>query len=163
MSHQMLWWCKRVAGPEILVLNSWTNAIMESSFSLTEDGLERDPWDETTERNAYPWVSPHNSHKIWKICTQMLISTSEIRSWRNKALPRFIYPVLDRRYRLWNMMIVSTLNSGDWEETLIEFPFGENSKSLPRAFWSKSSSGYKSSYTGGFLNIDLLMWRISAR
>ena len=28
---------------EILVLNSWTDAKMESSFSLTEDGLERDP------------------------------------------------------------------------------------------------------------------------
>ena len=28
---------------EILVLNSWTDAIMKSSFSLIEDGLERDP------------------------------------------------------------------------------------------------------------------------
>ena len=28
---------------EILVLNSWTDAIMESSFSFTEDGLECDP------------------------------------------------------------------------------------------------------------------------
>ena len=32
-----------MASPEILVLNSWIDAIMESSFSLTEDGLERDP------------------------------------------------------------------------------------------------------------------------
>ena len=32
-----------MARPEILVLNSWTDAIMESSFSLTEDRLERDP------------------------------------------------------------------------------------------------------------------------
>ena len=32
-----------MAGLEILVLNSWTDAIMESSFSLTENGLERDP------------------------------------------------------------------------------------------------------------------------
>ena len=53
--------------------------------------------------------------RIWKIWAQMSISKSEIKSWRNKALPRFIYPVLDRRYRLWNMMIVSTLNSGERE------------------------------------------------
>ena len=32
-----------MARPEILVLNSWTDAIMESSFSLIEDGLKRDP------------------------------------------------------------------------------------------------------------------------
>ena len=32
-----------MASPKILVLNSWTDSIMESSFSLTEDGLERDP------------------------------------------------------------------------------------------------------------------------
>ena len=53
--------------------------------------------------------------RIWKIWAQMSISTSEIRSWRNKALPRFIYSVLDRGYRLWNMMIVSTLNSRERE------------------------------------------------
>ena len=74
----------------------------------------------------------------------MSISTSEIRSRRNKALPRFIYPVLDIGYRLWNMMIVSTLNSGEKErereETSIELPFDENSKSLPSASRSKSSS-----------------------
>ena len=62
--------------------------------------------------------------RIWKIWAQMSIFTSDIRSWRNKALPRFIYPVLDRGYRLWNTMIVSTLNLGDREETLIGFPFG---------------------------------------
>ena len=32
-----------MVSPEILVLNSWTDAIMESSFSLTKNGLERDP------------------------------------------------------------------------------------------------------------------------
>ena len=32
-----------MASPEILVLNSWTDAKMESSFSLTEDRLEHDP------------------------------------------------------------------------------------------------------------------------
>ena len=56
-------------------------------------------------------------HKIWKIWAQMSISSSEIRSWRNKALPRFIYLVLDRGYRLWNMIMVNTLSSGDREET----------------------------------------------
>ena len=30
--------------------------------------------------------------------------------------------MLDRGYRLWNMIMVSTLSSGDREETLIEFP-----------------------------------------
>ena len=32
-----------MASPKILVLNSWTDSIMESSFSFAGDGLERDP------------------------------------------------------------------------------------------------------------------------
>ena len=40
-----------MASPEILLLNSWTDAIMESSFSLTEDGLERDPLCEGCDSN----------------------------------------------------------------------------------------------------------------
>ena len=103
-------------------------------------------WNEAAERKGMQireLVRTTVLHRIWKIWAQMSISTSEIRSWRNKALPRFIYPVLDRGYRLWNMIIVSTLNSGERkrEETLIELPFGENSKSLPSASRSKSSSG----------------------
>ena len=41
-----------------------------------------------------------------------------------------MYPELDKGYRLWNMIIVSTLNSEDREETLIEFPFGEKEVSI---------------------------------
>ena len=73
------------------------------------------------ETRQQKWMQIHESVRtivlcrIWKIWAQMSISTSDIRLWRNKALPRFIYPVLDRGYRLWNMMIVSTLNSRERE------------------------------------------------
>ena len=70
--------------------------------------------------------------RTWKIWAQTSISTSEIRSWRNKAHPRFIYQVLDKGYKLWNITIVSTLSFRKREETLIEFPLDENSKSCPR-------------------------------
>jgi len=50
------------------------------------------------------------------------------------------------------MIVVSSLNSGDSEETLIDVPFGENSKLSLRVSRSKSYSGFKSSYTGGFQN-----------
>ena len=71
--------------------------------------------------------------------------------------------VLDRGYRLLNMIIVSTFSSRGREETLIEFPVYENSKFLPRASLSKSSSELKSSYIGGLVNIGRLMCRIPAR
>ena len=83
--------------------------------------------------------------KTWKIWAQMSISTSKIRSWRNKAHPRFIYPVLDKGYKLWNITIVSTLSLGGREETLTEFLLDENSKSCPRPFLSSSSSRHRSS------------------
>ena len=74
-----------------------------------------------------------------------------------------MYLVLDRGYRLLNMISVSTLSCEGKEETLNEFPFCENSKFLPRAFLSKSLSGHKSSYTGGLGSIDRLRCRISAK
>ena len=79
--------------------------------------------------------------RTWKIWAQMSISTSEIRSWRNKARPKFIYPVLDKGYKLWNITIVSTLSLGRREETLTKLPLDENSKSYPRPSLSSSSSG----------------------
>ena len=84
-------------------------------------------------------------YRMWKIWAQMSISTSEIRSWRNRAHPRFIYPVLDKGYRLWNMTIVCTLNFGGREETLTEFPLDENSKSYPRPSRRSPSFGHGSS------------------
>ena len=83
--------------------------------------------------------------RTWKIWAQMLISTSEIRSWRNSVRPRFIYLVLDKGYKLWNITIVSTLSLGGKEETLTEFPLDENSKSCPRPSLSSSLSGQRSS------------------
>ena len=74
-----------------------------------------------------------------------------------------MYQMLDGGYRLWNLIIVSTLSSGDSAETLTDFLFGENSKFLPRASRSKSSSEFKSSYTDGLVNIGQLMCRISAK
>ena len=59
--------------------------------------------------------------------------------------------------------MVSTLNLGDREETLIEFLVWENSKFLPRVSRSKSSFGFKSSYTGVVASIGRLMYRISTR
>ena len=64
-----------------------------------------------------------------------------------------MYPVLDGGYRLLNMIIVSTLNFGDREETLTEFLVYVNSKFLPRASLSKSSFEHKLSYIDGLVNI----------
>ena len=62
-----------------------------------------------------------------------------------EASPRFIYPVLDRGYKLWNITIVSTLSFRGREETLAQFPLDENSKSCPRPSLRSSSSGQRSS------------------
>ena len=43
------------------------------------------------------------------------------------------------------MIVVSNLNSGDNDETLIDFPLGENSKFSPKVSQSKSAFGSKSS------------------
>ena len=61
------------------------------------------------------------------------------------------------------MIVVSSHNSGDNEETLIDFPLGKNSKLSPRVSRSKSSSEFKSLYTGGFRNTGWLMFKMMAR
>ena len=61
------------------------------------------------------------------------------------------------------MIVVSSLSSGDRDATLTDFPFEENSKLSPKVSRSTFSSGFKSSYTGGFGNIGQLMREISAR
>ena len=61
------------------------------------------------------------------------------------------------------MIVVSILNLGDRDATLTDFPLGENSKLSPKAFQKTFSSGFKSSYTSGSLNISRLMCRIFAK
>ena len=61
------------------------------------------------------------------------------------------------------MIIVSRLNSGERDVTLIDFPLEENSKLAPKASQRVSSFGVSSSYTGGISNIGLLMFRILAK
>ena len=61
------------------------------------------------------------------------------------------------------MIIVSSLNSGESDATLIDFPLEENSKLAPKASRRISSSGFSSSYTGGISIIGLLIYRISAK
>ena len=61
------------------------------------------------------------------------------------------------------MIIVSRLNSGERDVTLIDFPLEENSKLAPKASLRTSSSRFSSSYIGGIGNIGLLMCRISAK
>ena len=46
ISHQVLWWCRVDVSPDILVLNSWTDDTMWSSFSSRERELKYEPlWD----------------------------------------------------------------------------------------------------------------------
>ena len=59
------------------------------------------------------------------------------------------------------LIIMSSLNSGDRDATLIDFPLDENSNLSPKASQRTSSSGFSSSYTGGLVNIDRLICRIS--
>ena len=61
------------------------------------------------------------------------------------------------------MIVVSSLNSGDNDETLTDFPLGENSKFSLKVSRSKSASGSKSSYIGGFWNTSQLMFKMMAR
>ena len=61
------------------------------------------------------------------------------------------------------MIVVSSLNLGDRDATLTNFPLDENSKLSPKASRRTSASEFKSSYTSGFGNIGQLMHRISAR
>ena len=61
------------------------------------------------------------------------------------------------------MIIVSSLNSGERDATLIDVPMEENSKLAPKASRRTSSSGFNSSYTDGIDNIGLLMCRISVK
>ena len=61
------------------------------------------------------------------------------------------------------MIIVSRLNSGERDVTLIDFPLEENSKLAPKASLRTSSAGFNSSYTGGTSNIGRLMRRILAK
>ena len=90
-------------------------------------------WNEATKRKAVPWghslsILAQNVEDVW----ENINSSSVIKSWRNKAQPRFMYPMLERGYRLWNMIVVSNLNSGDSDNTLTDFPLGENSKFSPK-------------------------------
>ena len=61
------------------------------------------------------------------------------------------------------MIIVRSLNSGDRDAALIDFPLDENSKLASKVSQRTSSSEFKSSYTGGFGNIGLLMHKMLAR
>ena len=46
ISHRELWWCRVDVSPDILVLNSWIDDTMWSSFSLRERVLKCEPlWD----------------------------------------------------------------------------------------------------------------------
>ena len=60
------------------------------------------------------------------------------------------------------MIIVSNLNSGESDATLIDFQLEENSKLAPKASRRTSSSRFDSSYTSGIGKISLLMCRILA-
>ena len=51
------------------------------------------------------------------------------------------------------MIVVSSLNLGDRDATLTNFPLDENSKLSPKASRRTSASEFKSSYTSGFGNI----------
>ena len=61
------------------------------------------------------------------------------------------------------MIVVSSFNSEDSDETLIDFPLGENSKFSPKVSRNKSAFGSKSSYTGGFRNTGRLIFKMMAR
>ena len=61
------------------------------------------------------------------------------------------------------MIVVSNLNSRDSEETLTDFPLGENSKYSPKFSRSKFSSRSKSSYTDGFWNTGQLIFKMMTR
>ena len=46
ISYRVLWWCKIDVSSNILVLNSWTDVTMLSSFSSKDNVLKREPlWD----------------------------------------------------------------------------------------------------------------------
>ena len=46
ISHRVLWWCKIDVSSNILVLNSWTDVTMLSSFSSKDNVLKHEPlWD----------------------------------------------------------------------------------------------------------------------
>ena len=69
VSQQMVWWCKREASPDILVLMSWTDAIMLSKFSLYKDKLEWEPWWDAEVSVLIPfWLWP-----MLVLSVQMLI------------------------------------------------------------------------------------------
>ena len=61
------------------------------------------------------------------------------------------------------MIIVTNLNSGERDATLIDFLLEENSKLATKARLRNSSSRFSSSYTDGMESIGQLMCNISAK
>ena len=55
------------------------------------------------------------------------------------------------------MIIVRSLNSGDKDATLTDFPLEEKSKLFPKASQRTSLSRINSTYTDGLVNIGRLM------